>query len=287
MKKKNIHSQTIQEVYAAVAEYYQKNRRVLPWRNPILRERVDGSLNPYRVLVSELMLQQTQVSRVLVKYSEFIRVFPTVKKLAQAPFSLVLKKWQGLGYNRRAKFLHQAAQEIVSRYKGNVPKEESLLTALSGVGEYTARAVLVFAYNIPHTLIETNIRTVVFFHYYSHMDTVHKKIPDKEIIPILEELFMYARKKGWTPREWYYALMDYGSFLKLQKVRTNHQSAHYTKQSTFKGSNRELRGALIRHSLTGKVSKKKLIERVALECGAEKERVSEQYVILQREGLIF
>src|SRR5262249_34966899 len=138
--------------------------------------------DPYRIMISEVMLQQTQVPRVLEKYKEFLKKFPTIRALAKAPLSEVLKVWNGLGYNRRGKYLHDAAREIVSKYGGRVPKEKEALLELPGMGQYTSGAVRAFAYNLPDVLIETNVRAV-FIHEFFGEKTVH----DDQIIPIAHE----------------------------------------------------------------------------------------------------
>ena len=143
-------SKQIQAFQKEVWNYYKAHgRHDLPWRK---------TRDPYRILVSEVMLQQTQVPRVLEKYKEFLKAFPSVMALAAAKLSEVLKIWSGLGYNRRGKYLHDAAKIVVADHKGNMKK--ALAEPLPGVGSYTRAAVRTFAYNEPHTMIETNIRTV-------------------------------------------------------------------------------------------------------------------------------
>lgn len=183
------------------------------------------------------MLQQTQVSRVEKKYPEFLRAFPTVKKLANAPTSEVLKVWQGMGYNRRALALKRAAEGIVVEHKGKIPSDPELLEALPGIGHYTARAVCAFAFNAPYVFIETNIRRVYIHHFFPRS----KNVPDKKLLPLIEETL--DRK---NPREWYTALMDYGSTLPKTTLNPNRQSKHYIKQKPFRGSNREVRGKILK-----------------------------------------
>lgn len=212
-----------------VKKYYEENgRHSLPWRK---------TKNPYRILVSEIMLQQTQVDRVIPKYKAFLRAFPAWKVLAEAPLGEVLTQWQGLGYNRRAKMLHQCAKEIVDTYNGKYPEahQESLL--LPGVGPYTAGAVQAFAFNQSVPIIETNIRTVFIHHFFSDGTDVS----DKEILR-----YIAVTLDAENPRKWYWALMDYGSFLKKEHKGLSSKSKHYTKQSPFKGSDRQIRGAIIR-----------------------------------------
>lgn len=200
-------------------------RHDLPWRQ---------TQDPYRILVSEVMLQQTQVERVVPFYTKFIKTFPTASKLAVAPLSDVLKLWQGLGYNRRAKMLHQAAKALAER---GMPREVQEWEELPGVGPYTARAVAAFAYNRDVILVETNIRTAVIQQFFRGK----KKVSDAEIEKILERVLPRGRA-----REWYSALMDYGAHLKRSGVSHNARSVGHTKQSRFAGSLREARGAILR-----------------------------------------
>ena len=220
---------------------YWKNagRHHLPWRK---------THNPYRVMVSEIMLQQTQVDRVIPYYEKFLKKFPTVRSLAKAPLSDVLRVWSGLGYNRRAKFLHMAARAIVEKHKGVMPKEYDELLALPGIGEYTAKAIRVFAYNEREVLIETNVRSVFLHHFFQK----RKKVDDKEIRPYID-ISLYKE-----PRVWYAALMDYGAYLKQMHPNPSRKSKHHVKQSVFDGSNRQLRGALIRRLMDGPLSEEKL-----------------------------
>ncbi len=210
------------------AFYRQHKRRKLPWRH---------TKDPYCILVSEVMLQQTQVDRVVPKYTDFLRQFPTVEILAKAPLSTVLSAWQGLGYNRRAKMLHDAAKTITHDCGGQTPTVMGELEALPGVGRYTAGAVMAFAFNTPVPIIETNIRSVYLYHFFEY----DFEVSDSELMPLIERTL--DRK---NPRSWYYALMDYGAYIKKVYGNPNERSKHHTKQSTFKGSDREIRGAIIR-----------------------------------------
>jgi len=206
------------------AFYKKSGRHDLPWRQ---------TTDVYKILVSEVMLQQTQVERVMPFYKKFIRTFPTAKRLAAAPLAEVLRNWQGLGYNRRAKMLHQAAKELAIRKIISVPELETL----PGVGPYTARAVAAFAFNEDVVVIETNIRTAVIHHFFPGKG----KISDAEI----EEVLLLALPKGKS-REWYSALMDYGAHLKQSGISHNVRSATHVKQSKFIGSLREARGVILR-----------------------------------------
>ena len=230
----------VSQFHTQVWKYYAAHKRALPWRAPPLRLQKNGVLNPYRILVSEIMLQQTQVERVIPYYREFISHFPSVKSLASARQKDVLVLWQGLGYNRRARMLHQAAGVISKEYK-TFPRSYSELVTLPGIGPYTAGALCVFAYNQPVPIIETNIRTVYLHHFFPGKVDV----TDRDVLSVVEKT-LYTR----NPREWFWALMDYGTFLKREKgIRNNMQSAHHTTQTPFEGSRRQVRGAVVRHLL--------------------------------------
>ena len=217
--------------------YWKKNgRHELPWRK---------TNDPYKVLVSEVMLQQTQVDRVIPKYREFLKAFPTIRALARARLADVLRVWSGLGYNRRGKYLHDAAKVIVTTYGGRVPSDYPKLCELPGVGDYTAKAVRVFAWNKPDVLIETNIRTAFIHRFYSSI-LQKTAIADSEILPLL-----HCVAKGKDPRAWHWALMDYGAHLKRSGISTNHRSSHYAKQTIFEGSRRQVRGAILRALSSG------------------------------------
>ena len=213
--------------------YNAHGRHELPWRQP----ESDGAFDPYKILVSELMLQQTQVSRVILKFHEFIINFPTVGSLATAPLADVLKLWSGLGYNRRAKFLWLAAQKVVTDYAGVIPSALPELISLPGVGSNTAGAILAYAYNEPAEFLETNVRTVYIHHFFNDQTAV----PDKLLLERLQ-----ATLDREHPREFYWALMDYGSYLKQTVGNASKFSATYAKQSKFKGSKRQIRGQVLR-----------------------------------------
>ncbi len=224
-----------------VWSFYKKNKRNLPWRK---------TRDAYKILVSEVMLQQTQVDRVLPKYSSFVKKFRSFEVLAKASTADVIKEWQGLGYNRRALNLKRAAEIVTKEYKGKLPRDYDKLVALPSIGPYTAGALLTFIWNEPMVFVETNIRTVYLHHFFKNK----KNISDKTLENLIAETLDTK-----NPREWYYALMDYGSYLKKTIGNPNIKSKHYTKQSTFKGSNRELRGAILRILSKGPVTEKKII----------------------------
>lgn len=257
-KREETFVQAVWDFYAA------EGRHTLPWRT---------TDNPYRILVSEIMLQQTQVDRVIPKYRSFLRAFPTVRVLASASLGDVLREWQGLGYNRRAKMLHAAAGVIVKEHKGRFPQTYEALRSLPGVGPYTAGAISAFAFRIPIPIIETNIRTVFIHHFFRHTDDVQ----DTDILRLVERTLPTEQVHAW-----YGALMDYGTYLKKTEGNPNRRSAHYVVQSAFQGSDRHIRGIILK-ALTQKPSSEK--ELVALSA-VEKERVIGQLGKLLKEGMI-
>lgn len=222
---------------ALVYDYYHRaGRHGLPWRK---------TTDPYKIVVSEFMLQQTQVERVLPKYRAFLKQFPSARALARAPLFEVLIAWQGLGYNRRAKYLHQCASTIIYDSAGKWPTTYDGLKALPGIGPYTAGAVMAFAYNEAVPILETNVRAVLLHHFFPN----RCDISEAELLACATAVLDTE-----TPRLWYAALMDYGSYLKRTVGSNNYRAQSYTKQTKFAGSNRQLRGiimsALCRQALT-------------------------------------
>lgn len=229
-----------------VVDFAAGNYRRLPWRE---------TNDPYRIMVSEVMLQQTQVDRVVEKYLLFIETFPNVTSLAAASLQQVLALWQGLGYNRRGKALHDAARLIVDQWDGRMPTAREELTTLPGIGPYTAAAVAVFAYNQPLPLIETNIRAVYLHFFFEDREGIN----DREILPLIE-----ATLDRRNPRRWFNSLMDYGAMLKRAESNPSRRSAHHTRQTPFNGSNRQLRGKLIKSLLSkGEASEAELARTVS------------------------
>lgn len=235
----------------------------MPWRE---------DTQPYYVLVSELMLQQTQVERVIPKFQAFITAFPNVASLAQASLAGVLTEWQGLGYNRRAKFLHEAAKMIMNDFAAEFPTNVLDLLRLPGVGKNTAGAIRAYAFNRPAIFVETNVRTVYFHHFFADRESV----TDHVIREKLQETFDREH-----PREWYWSLMDYGTCLKSQGVRNISQSRHYSKQSPLKGSVREVRGQIIRELIGNGSTDAKLRVRFR-----DDERLPLALEALIREGIV-
>jgi A/G-specific adenine glycosylase len=184
------------------------------------------------------MLQQTQVDRVDSKFVDFTAKFPDFKTLAAAPLRSVLAAWQGMGYNRRALYLKNAAIAVVTKHGGALPRTIEELQQLPGIGPATARSIAAYAFNMPVAFIETNIRTV-FIHEFFPQATA---VSDAAILPLVEQTL--DTKDPWT---WYNALMDYGTMLKSTQGNISRKSAHYTRQASFAGSDRRIRGEIIRH----------------------------------------
>ena len=216
------------EFVSIVREEGRAHYRDLPWRN------LD---DPYAVLVSEVMLQQTQVSRVLGYWQRWMAAFPTVDALAAASTSDVLEQWQGLGYNRRALALKRTCDICSSQYGGQLPNSVDKLVELPGIGPATAAGVVAFAYDQPAVYIETNVRSVFLHHLFPDRD----KVSDRQLMPFVADACPDA-----GVRSWYYALLDYGSFLKTQVANPARRSAHYARQSPFAGSHREKRSFVLR-----------------------------------------
>jgi A/G-specific adenine glycosylase len=221
-------SDEIQKFKSLVYDYYKVNARFFAWRE---------TDDPYRIMVSEIMLQQTQTQRVVTKYEQFIVAFPDFATLAQAPLRCVLQLWQGLGYNRRGMYLQKAAQQIVSEFNGILPDDPQLLQKLHGIGPNTAGSIVAFAYNRPVVFIETNIRTVFLHHFFQGRSDVH----DRELMPLIAACVDHE-----NPRHWYYALMDYGVMLKKNLVNPSRRSRHHAQQSKFEGSERQIRGMIVK-----------------------------------------
>jgi A/G-specific adenine glycosylase len=174
----------MKKIQKLVLSWYKNHGRQLPWRE---------TKDPYKILVSEIMLQQTQVDRVIPKYYAFLDKFPTPIELAQSSKADVLKLWSGLGYNRRALYLHKCAQEI----KDGFPKDYNQLIKLSGIGPYTASAILSFSFNENITVIDVNIERIFKRIFYNEFDNIQELA--NTILPL-----------GQT-RDWHNALMDIGA----------------------------------------------------------------------------
>lgn len=247
-----------------VNNFYSRHGRSFPWRE---------TSDPYRILVSEIMLQQTQVMRVVPKYTQFTGKFPDFASLAGASVRDVLEVWKGLGYNRRALALLSIAQTVHSMYGNKLPSSPDILVTFPGIGKYTAAAIAAFAFRQPTVFIETNIRTVYLHHFFPAEDGV----PDSRILPLIEKALDRNR-----PREWYYALMDYGAVIK-ETANHGRRSASWRRQSPFKGSNRELRSTIVSLIMEGvPLSEADIIEKV----GRDPSSVCRNLVQLQKEGFL-
>lgn len=228
MRIKHLSSSRRRAFRSRIYRYFRRHGRSFSWRS---------TRDPYRILVSEVMLQQTQTDRVEKKFREFLAAFPGFPALAAAPLREVMRVWQGMGYNRRALYLHAAAVEVVHNCGGKLPRDVELLERLPGIGPATARSIAAFAFNAPVVFIETNIRTVYIHEFFKGRE----RVADAELLPLVE-----ATLDTTHPRQWYNALMDYGVMLKERYPNPSRRSAHYQKQSPFLSSDRRIRGAIIR-----------------------------------------
>ena len=231
-------------------------------------------MDPYRILVSEIMLQQTQVERVMGKYEVFLDNFRDFLDLARAELKDVLRVWQGLGYNRRALMLKGIAEIVVQKYGALLPRDKEELQKLPGIGKATAGAILAFAYNMPSVFIETNIRRTFIHHFFQD----DKTVKDSEIIPLVEQTL-----DRQNPRTWYYALMDYGSMLGKSITNPNRRSAHYQRQEPFENSDRRIRGTILKALLQKNTLS---VNEVCLLAGFDSPRVTRILVRMEKEGLV-
>lgn len=248
-----------------IYNYFSHYARTLPWRG--------SDVTPYQILVSEVMLQQTQVARVVEKYEPFIKAFPDFPTLARAPLTQILIIWQGLGYNRRTLYLKKLAYLIVEKYNGVLPRDVNELTQLPGIGQATAASICTFAFNQPTLFIETNIRTVILHHFFKN----NTNVSDNEILNLVKQTL---DKKN--PRRWYWALMDYGSYLKQKFGNLNSKSSHYRKQSPFATSNRRIRGRI----LTALTKKSQTVENLAQNLETALKKIEKNLLTLQKEGFL-
>jgi A/G-specific adenine glycosylase len=244
---KMISQESISIFKTEVNAFFAQQGRSFPWR---------GNVTPWGVMVSEFMLQQTQTERVRLFFERWMKQWTTPALLMDASLEDVLREWIGLGYNRRCRFLKECAHIICAEYGGNVPDTPAKLIQLPGVGVYTAGAIACFAYNYPSVFIETNIRAAML-HFFFKGETA---VADKVLVPLLEETLDRE-----NPRQWYWALMDYGAVLKKTGENPSRRSAHYTKQSAFVGSFRQLRGKVIKAlAVDGKADAEELARRTGI-----------------------
>ncbi|EKE40297.1 hypothetical protein ENUP19_0304G0045 [Entamoeba nuttalli] len=214
----------IKQMHEKILKFYEKEGRKLPWRE---------TTDKYKILVSEVMLQQTQVTRVIEKYKSWLIRFPTIQDLAKANLADVLEEWNGLGFNSRGKRLRDLAIEVCERYNGIIPSSVDKLLNLPGIGPYTANAVLIFSENQDIATVDANIRRILI-----HELSLDEKTPENI-------LFAYANKclPLGRSRDWHNALMDYGALVATGK-KTGITAK--SKQSKFEGSRRSYRAELLR-----------------------------------------
>lgn len=268
---KSLSEQEVLRFRKAVRSFYRSCGRDFAWRK---------TRDPYRVLVSEIMLQQTQTQRVAERFPLFLKAFPNLRALARAPQSEVIRAWEGLGYYRRARNLHRAAQAVVELHEGRIPESYDALRALPGVGAYTAAAVMAFAFDRGVAMIETNIRSVYLYAFFKD----HSAVSDREILQIVAETMPTK-----NVREWFYALMDLGVELKKQAPRINHASRHHKAHSPFKGSDRRVAAQVLRYIVTSArpVSKAALAKEIRRSIeDVRADQIERALVRLEREALI-
>ncbi len=265
IRQKGISPEAVRIFQRIIYNHYSRMRRNLPWRK---------TRNPYRILVSEIMLQQTQIERVTDKYKLFIKTFPDFRSLSEASLADVLKIWQGLGYNRRAIALKKISKIITQTYHNKLPTSQEELLKLPGIGPYSAAAITAFAFNEPAVFIETNIRRV-FIHFFF---PGKNKVADTELFTLVEKTL--DRK---DPRNWYYALMDYGVMLGKSVPNPNRRSVHYQRQSRFEGSNRQIRGMILQTIVNNDgITERELMNTL----NTDNKRVKKNLEQLEQEGFL-
>ena len=255
----------MQDFRETILSFYRDHGRSLPWRD---------TDNHYHIFVSEIMLQQTGVERVLGKYPRFIAEFPDFDTLARASQRRILSEWQGLGYNRRCIHLRESARMICSQFSGKLPETEKLLLSLPGVGRATGRALLAFCFNRPVVFLETNIRQA-FIHFFFQESGM---VSDAEMLPLVEKTLDRN-----NPRDWYYALMDYGTMLKRSIGNLVRKSAGYRQSAPFEGSMRQVRGMVLKTLLS---SPALTPERISSITGIDTGRIKEALDRLTQEGFL-
>ncbi len=265
----------LEEFSATVWERGRELYRDLPWRD---------THDPYAILLSEVMLQQTQVSRVMGRWEQWLETFPTIADLASAPLPPVLELWQGMGYNRRALNLKRCAEEVVAMHDGVVPSDKKALLALPGIGPSTSAGVRIFAFRQPDMYLETNVRAVFIHELFPGRESV----ADKELVSLVEA----TCPQDARVRAWYYALLDYGAYLKKTMPNPTRRSKHYTRQSKFEGSHRQKRAYLLRRVIDDALSTEDLARDLAQSeraSGRQEPSVEEVRAILdelEREGFV-
>ena len=266
LHKKGVTPETVRLFRKIIKQHYRTSgRHNLPWRM---------TEDPYHILVSEIMLQQTQVERVIDKYDQFLSVFPDFQALARSSPGPVITAWKGLGYNRRAIALHKIGKSVVSEFNGSLPASPDVLASLPGIGRATAASICAFAFNRPVVFIETNIRRVFIHFFFSDKNNVH----DNEILPLVEKTLVRS-----NPRGWYSALMDFGAMMKKSGPNPNLKSVHYQKQPPFEGSRRQLRGRVLQAVIESSgITRARLVKTLGADAGAVREVLHH----LKKEGFL-
>ncbi len=264
------------DMAAFVSDVREQGRalyRDLPWRN---------TRDPYEIWISEVMLQQTQVARVLTRWERFLSRFPTVDALAAASPGDVVEEWQGMGYNRRALALKRAADICASRYGGAMPEGVEELVKLPGIGEATAAGITAFSRDVPCIYIETNVRAVFIHRFFPD----EERVTDRQLRPLVEAACPTEDVRGW-----YYALLDVGAHLKRTQGNPSRRAAAYTRQSAFEGSRRQKRSWLLREVMASPgieseelMARLNRIEREAGRDGVDRATFDSVMADLEREG---
>lgn len=273
-------------ITAPLLQWYDRHgRHHLPWRK---------TTDPYKILISELMLQQTQVPRVQPKYEAFITAFPTLQALANADRASVLRLWQGLGYNSRAVRLHALAKVIIAERSGRLPTSSEELLTLPGIGPYTAGALVIFSQRKPAASVDVNIERVLKRVYFTP-----SQLPTKKDIAALQlKLIQHAE-----PHHLHAALMDLGSAIctarspkcgecplykrcRTRGVRPD-EIRTVPKQSRFMDSTRWWRGQILKVLLQGPAAEQHIIYRIKQQPDADdEERCAKAIASMTREGII-
>ena len=244
-----------------VLRFYRRSGRDLPFRH---------TTDPYRIVVAEVMLQQTQVDRMLFWYEAWLERWPDWHSLARAGRREVLKMWSGLGYNRRALYLLETARRVVNEYQGRLPSDYRALIRLPGIGPYVANAVLVFAFGQRRAAVDTNVRRVLI-----HELGLPPDIPAKAVQEIAQAVLPRT-----DPAEWHHALMDYGALaLPRQAGRPRSREAG----ERYEGSLRQVRGEIIRRLTTAARIR---LDTVARSLACPLGTVVRAATALEKEGLV-